>query len=62
LKNCSENALILNLPSAREGGRMFILWGAETSARRIGIKQFSWLTGERVAQATLLSQTKSLKY
>jgi hypothetical protein len=39
LENCSENALIPNPSSAREGGRVFILWGAETSAWRIGMNQ-----------------------
>jgi signal transduction histidine kinase len=37
LLNCSENALIPNPSSAREEGQIFILWGAETSAWRIGI-------------------------
>jgi hypothetical protein len=31
-------------------------------AERRQYRWFSWLAGERVAQATLSSQTKSLKY
>jgi hypothetical protein len=39
--NCSENALIPNPSSAREGSRILILWSAETAAWKIGITQKS---------------------